>query len=81
VNDPEILMADEPTGNLDTKRSLEIGKVLKELNQNQGLTVVMVTHNPEIARMADRTVEMKDGQICSSGQDPACSPKPKEVNP
>jgi ABC-type lipoprotein export system ATPase subunit len=58
-------MADEPTGNLDTKRSLEIGQVLRDLNLNRGLTVVMVTHNPEIARMADRIVEMKDGQICS----------------
>ncbi|TAL16338.1 ABC transporter ATP-binding protein [bacterium] len=69
VNDPEILMADEPTGNLDTKRSLEIGQVLKDLNVNQGLTVVMVTHNPEIAKMADRIVEMKDGQICSCEQE------------
>jgi len=63
VNRPEVLLADEPTGNLDTRRSLEIGHVLKNLNQMQGLTIVMVTHNPAIASLADRIVEMKDGRI------------------
>jgi putative ABC transport system ATP-binding protein len=63
VNKPEILLADEPTGNLDTKRSVEIVQVLKELNRNVGLTVIMVTHNQELARYADRMLEMKDGQI------------------
>jgi putative ABC transport system ATP-binding protein len=63
VNRPEILLADEPTGNLDTKRSVEIVRVLKELNKNVGLTVIMVTHNQELARYADRMFEMKDGQI------------------
>lgn len=66
VNQPEVLMADEPTGNLDTKRSNEIGQVLKDLNRQQGLTVVMVTHNLEIANLADRIVEMKDGEIVTS---------------
>jgi putative ABC transport system ATP-binding protein len=63
VNKPEILLADEPTGNLDTKRSEEIVKVLQVLNRDVGLTIVMVTHNPELARYADRMFEMKDGQI------------------
>ena len=63
VNKPEILLADEPTGNLDTKRSAEIVQVLQELNRNGGLTVIMVTHNQELARHADRMFEMKDGQI------------------
>ncbi len=63
VNKPDILLADEPTGNLDTKRSVEIVQVLKELNRNVGLTVIMVTHNQELARHAGRMLEMKDGQI------------------
>jgi putative ABC transport system ATP-binding protein len=71
VNKPDILLADEPTGNLDTKRSGEIVQVLKELNRNVGLTVIMVTHNPELARCADRMFEMRDGQICQI----ACEPR------
>ena len=63
VNRPEILLADEPTGNLDTKRSAEIVRVLQEINQLEGLTIVMVTHNQELARQADRLFEMKDGLI------------------
>ena len=62
VNRPEILLADEPTGNLDTKRSGEIGEVLQELNKNAGLTIVMVTHNPGLGRLAGRQIEMRDGQ-------------------
>ena len=63
VNRPEILLADEPTGNLDTKRSGEIVQVLQELNRNVGLTVIMVTHNQELARCAKRILEMRDGHI------------------
>ena len=63
VNRPDVLLADEPTGNLDTKRSLEIVEVLKVLNQNSGLTIVMVTHNPDLARQAGRLIEMRDGRI------------------
>jgi putative ABC transport system ATP-binding protein len=63
VNRPDILLADEPTGNLDTKRSAEIVEVLKELNKNVGLTVIMVTHNQELARCAGQVFEMKDGRI------------------
>src|SRR4030043_2256905 len=63
VNMPEILLADEPTGNLDTKRSTEIVQVLQELNRSVGLTIIMVTHNQELARHADRLFEMKDGLI------------------
>lgn len=64
VNNPEILLADEPTGNLDTKRSVEIVQALQELNKNMGLTVIMVTHNQELARQAERLYEMRDGRIC-----------------
>ncbi len=63
VNRPEVLLADEPTGNLDTKRSIEIVQVLKGLNQSVGLTIVMVTHNPDLACQASRMIEMRDGRI------------------
>ena len=63
VNRPAILLADEPTGNLDTARSEEIGALLKDLNAREGLTVVLVTHNPRLAVLADRTVELRDGRI------------------
>lgn len=62
VNRPEILLADEPTGNLDTKRSGEIGEILQDLNTNTGLTIIMVTHNPGLARLGGRLIEMRDGQ-------------------
>lgn len=62
VNRPEILLADEPTGNLDTKRTEEIGDVLQDLNRNSGLTIVMVTHNPGLAKLGGRLIEMRDGR-------------------
>jgi len=65
INKPEILLADEPTGNLDSARSQEIGKLLKELNQKEKLTVILVTHNPELAKTADRIIELRDGKIFS----------------
>ena len=63
VNKPEILLADEPTGNLDTKRSQEIGEILKRLNEKENLTVLLVTHNPSLARVAHRTISLHDGKI------------------
>ena len=66
VNKPEILLADEPTGNLDTKRSEEIGEVLKTLNEKEGLTVLLVTHNPMLAKFAGRTITLRDGKIAES---------------
>ncbi len=66
VNSPEILLADEPTGNLDTKRSTEIVQILKDLSRKSALTVIMVTHNLELARTADRVFEMRDGRIMRS---------------
>ena len=67
VNKPEILMADEPTGNLDSKRSAEIVQVLRKLNTDAGLTILMVTHNQELARLANRVLEMRDGGIHQIG--------------
>ncbi|MHB8054750.1 MAG: ABC transporter ATP-binding protein [Candidatus Aminicenantales bacterium] len=63
INKPEILLADEPTGNLDSKRSEEIGQILKTLNERDGLTILLVTHNPMLARVADRTVALRDGKV------------------
>lgn len=63
INKPEILLADEPTGNLDTARSQEIGNLLNELNRKENLTVILVTHNPELAKTADRIVELRDGKL------------------
>ncbi len=62
VNRPEILLADEPTGNLDTKRTEEIGEILQDLNRSTGLTILMVTHNPELGRLGGRHIEMRDGR-------------------
>jgi macrolide transport system ATP-binding/permease protein len=63
INDPRVLLADEPTGNLDTKTSHEIMQTLTRLNREKGLTIVIVTHEPDIAAYADRVVTMRDGQI------------------
>ncbi len=63
VNRPEILLADEPTGNLDTTRSAEIGEILQHLNRNEGLTIIMVSHNPNLARLGGRLIEMRDGKV------------------
>jgi ABC-type lipoprotein export system ATPase subunit len=63
INSPEILLADEPTGNLDTKRSAETIRILQDLSRDTGLTVLMVSHNLELASQADRQFEMRDGGI------------------
>jgi len=65
VKDPTLLLADEPTGNLDSKSSYEIMNILQQLNQEEGITVVMVTHEPDIAAYARRVVTMMDGVIKS----------------
>lgn len=63
VSDPTLLFADEPTGNLDSARSEDILQLLMQLNRTRRLTVVMVTHDAEIARHADRVVSFRDGKI------------------
>jgi putative ABC transport system ATP-binding protein len=65
VSDPSVLLADEPTGNLDSARSLEIMDLLTKLNREQGISVVMVTHEPDMARYARRTLVFKDGLLGS----------------
>lgn len=63
VTEPQLLLADEPTGNLDTARSEEIMELLTGLNRTKGITVVMVTHEPDMAAYARRIIQFKDGQI------------------
>ncbi len=63
VTEPALLLADEPTGNLDTSRSIEIMQLLTELNQNRGITIVMVTHEHEMASFARRIVQFRDGLV------------------
>ena len=65
VNNPDILLADEPTGNLDSTATEEIISIFKDLNENEGITVIMVTHEEEIAGQAQRIISMKDGLITS----------------
>ena len=62
VNGPAILLADEPTGNLDTKNSDIVLSLLRDLNKRLGQTILMITHNPEAAAYADRTVQVRDGR-------------------
>jgi putative ABC transport system ATP-binding protein len=63
VNKPEIVWGDEPTGNLDSERSQEIVELLRRLNREVGLTLVVVTHDPGVARKTDRVVQMRNGAI------------------
>lgn len=63
VNDPPVILADEPTGNLDSQTAEQILKLLKDLLHRRGATVLMVTHSPEAATVADRIVQMVDGRV------------------
>ncbi|MFB3887659.1 MAG: ABC transporter ATP-binding protein [Thermodesulfobacteriota bacterium] len=63
VNQPSILLADEPTGNLDTKTSIEIMEIFQHLNRDLGITIIMITHEPDIASFAKRIIHFRDGKI------------------
>ena len=67
VSDPAVVLADEPTGNLDSSMSHDIMRLLQEMNRSRGITIVMVTHEDEMAAYAGRLVRFKDGRILSSG--------------
>ncbi len=67
VNQPKLLLADEPTGNLDTRTSKEIMTLFSELNQRDGITIVLITHEPDIAAYAHRLVRLADGQVIYDG--------------
>ena len=63
INHPALILADEPTGNLDTKNSSVVLNMLRQSNQELGQTVLMITHNPEAAAIGDRIIHMRDGEI------------------
>lgn len=63
VNKPKILLADEPTGNLDSRNSEEISKIFRKLNKDEGLTIILVTHNRLLAESAGRQIELRDGKF------------------
>lgn len=63
INDPHLILADEPTGNLDTKISLEIMSIFQKLNKEKGITIVMITHEADIASRAKRVISFSDGEI------------------
>jgi macrolide transport system ATP-binding/permease protein len=75
INEPGLLLADEPTGNLDTKTSHEIMATLTTLNRKQGVTIIVVTHEADIAAYADRVLTMRDGEIVADVR------KPREAEP
>ena len=63
IGEPEVILADEPTGNLDRKNAAKVGEILKNLNQEMGLTIILVTHNMELAKLMDRILKLKHGKI------------------
>lgn len=67
INNPSLVLADEPTGNLDSKSSEEVMSILKMCNQSYGQTVIMITHNLDIAKQADRIITISDGKIVEEG--------------
>jgi len=87
VNRPSLILADEPTGNLDTRTSLEIMAILQRLNRESGITVILVTHEPDIAKYAERHVVFRDGRVIQdergearrAGEDLAQLPVPEEA--
>jgi putative ABC transport system ATP-binding protein len=75
VNHPRIILADEPTGDLDTKTGTEVVQIMHEMAKKENAAVIVVTHDPIIAEKADRLVEMRDGRIAETGQDLITSQK------
>ena len=73
VNEPAILLADEPTGNLDTKTSEEIMGIFQRLNREMGITIIMITHEPDIASFAKRNILFRDGKIVDDHENSAPS--------
>ena len=74
INKPAIILADEPTGNLDTANSEAVLDLLRQSNKELGQTILMITHNPEAAEFADRSIHMRDGQIVDPAREPHLHP-------
>ena len=79
VNKPAILLADEPTGNLDSRNSEQVLRLLSDLNRERQQTIAMITHNPQAAEMGNRIIEMLDGQIVSHGNLPELVGEPERA--
>jgi putative ABC transport system ATP-binding protein len=75
VNKPAVVLADEPTGNLDTENSDIVLKMLRQSKQELGQTILMITHNPEAAKFGDRIIHMRDGHIVPEQEDPQWAPR------
>ena len=67
VNRPSLILADEPTGNLDSETGAEVMRLLRQLNREENVAIVIITHDPEVAAVADRVITMKDGEIIKNG--------------
>ena len=67
ANDPQLILADEPTGNLDSKTSMDVILLMQSISRQFHQTTIMITHNEEIAQMADRTIRIEDGKVVSGG--------------
>ena len=74
INKPAIVLADEPTGNLDTKNSDAVLSMLRQSNKELKQTVLMITHNPEAAKYGDRILHMRDGELVEPSMDPQWKP-------
>ena len=68
IMEPDLLLADEPTGNLDSVSSKEILQLFKKLNEEKNITIIQVTHSREVAEFSKRTIFLKDGRIVSKGE-------------
>jgi putative ABC transport system ATP-binding protein len=79
INKPAILLADEPTGNLDSENSKIVLKMLQELNRKFNQTIIMITHNPEAAAVANRLIEMRDGRIIPHEHDVTWDPQEDKI--
>lgn len=73
ANDPQLLLADEPTGNLDSRTTAEVLDLFEHLHRDKGMTLVLVTHGREVAERAERIIRMRDGKICDKSGEPATS--------
>lgn len=78
INKPAIVLADEPTGNLDSRNSEIVLRMLRESNRELGQTVMMITHNPQAAEYGDQIIHMRDGQIVAPEQDPQWARHPED---
>ena len=68
INHPPVLLADEPTGNLDSKTTVEVLQMFEELNKTEGITVIIVTHDPNVASHARRVIRLRDGMVESDSE-------------